>query len=127
VPLRQAYKVARVLGQRGRDSVAKLLALLPDSQRVPLASAITTIVNVGDRCQELLVNCELRAQNAEARAHGDSTQLVGLQRFVSDTLEPAWHSAERQARPSFFRDLWRSRQVTIPLIVLTIVSLATHH
>lgn len=127
VPLREAYKVSRVLGQRGRDSLTKLLALLPGSQRAPFEPVILTLTTEAAACHDLLVNCELRAFNAEARAHGDSLQLVTLQRFVSDSLEPAWQRAEQKARPSWLRDVWRSRSVTLPLAALSAFLLVTKH
>lgn len=102
-----------------QDSIRKLLALIPDSAaRAAAEGAVALEAGETARCEEQRANCEARAANAEARAAGDSTDLAALRLFVRDTLEVSWRDAERRARPSLLRDLWRSRGLTGPLVVV---------
>jgi hypothetical protein len=108
----------------------RLDSLLAGNANVALGEAVGRVLTADsvqlETCQATIGNCELRAQNAEARVHGDSLQLLRLT-ALTDTLGAAWHSAERRAQPSFFRDLWRSRSVTLPLAVLSVFLVLTHH
>lgn len=124
--LARQYVVASHSAAVARHRGDSLLLLIPDTLRVAIRLTFDSLAGEAIACRGLLVNCELRAQNAEARAHGDSIHFADLQRFVSDTLEPAWHTAERKARPSWLRDLWRSRSVTLPLAAVTTFLLLTH-
>lgn len=116
------YTALRRFVPTARDSIAKLLARLPDSVARPLGTEITVLREAGEACHATLTNCEARAANAEQRAAGDSARLVATHQLLA-TTEAAWHSAEQKARPSFWRDLWRSRSVTAPLALVTIVVL----
>lgn len=126
-PLQQAYKVARILGQRGRDSVAKLLALLPDSRRATIGPVIAALGAEGEACRALEANCEARAQNAEARVHGDSLQLTQTVLLLQKT-EAMWHTEQRKNAPGFLglRSFWNARRWTLPLTVVTGLLLLTH-
>lgn len=106
---------------QAKDSIGKLLALVADSaQRAAAAQAVKVVYLEVEACQDQLTNCEARAQNAEARARGDSVSLAATAALL-DTVRLRWSQAERRAQPSFFRDLWRSRQVTLPLAALSLV------
>lgn len=111
---------ATTIAAHARRAVDSLLALTPDSLRDALDSAVTRIGVVGLACAESLQNCEQRAANAEQRASLDSGRVVALQGLNHD-LEDAWHSAEQRARPSLLRDFWRSRRLTGPLVLLSVV------
>jgi len=101
------------------DSIGKLLAQIQDTSNRRMAdSAVRVVYLEVEACQDQLANCEARAQNAEARAHGDSLTLATTTALL-DTVRHRWAIAERKAQPSFFRDLWRSRSVTLPLAALT--------
>jgi hypothetical protein len=109
------------------DSIGKLLAMIGDStaQQV-VESAVKVVYLEVEACQNQLANCEQRARNAEHRAAGDSSQLAATQQLL-DTVRVRWQIAERKAAPSFFRDLWRSRQVTLPLAALSAFLLLSRH
>lgn len=111
----------RAVRAQSRDSIGKLLALVQDSAaRVVAHAAVRVVYLEVEACQDQLSNCEARAQNAEARARGDSVSLARTE-VILDSVRVAWSQAERAARPSFFRDLYRSRAVTLPLAVLSAV------
>lgn len=113
----------RAVRRQAGDSIGKLLALVTDSAARAVAHAAVRVVYLEvEACQDQLANCEARAQNAEARARGDSVSLVATAAIL-DTVRVRWSQAERRAQPSFFRDLWRSRSVTLPLAALTTVLL----
>jgi hypothetical protein len=118
------YRNAAQAAWRAHRTADSLLARLPDTLRVGIRLVFDSLAEETMACANLLQNCELRARNAEARTRGDSIQLVRLT-ALTDTLEAAWRSAERRARPSFFRDLWRSRKVTLPLAALSVFLLVT--
>lgn len=100
------------------DSLRRLLAMLPDSTRTPLDSAVAVVTAAYESCEAIRANCEARAANAEQRVAGDSIRILELE-ALSRTLEGEWRAAEQRAKPSFFRDLWRSRRVTLPLMALS--------
>jgi hypothetical protein len=101
------------------DSIGKLLAQIQDTSNRRVAdSAVSVVYLEVEACQDQLANCEQRAQNAEQRARGDSVTLARTQALL-DTVRLRWTIAERKAQPSFFRDLWRSRSVTLPLAAIT--------
>lgn len=113
----------RALRAQATDSIDKLLALVQDSAARAVAhAAVRVVYREVEACQDQLANCEARAQNAESRARGDSVSLA-LTEAILDSVRVAWSQAERAARPSLFRDIWRSRQVTLPLAALTVVLL----
>lgn len=123
--LRADSQVLAVRSQRAQraailatDSLGKLLARVPDSVRAAVESTVTVFSEVGSACQAQLANCSLRAANAERRAAGDSSQLAATQSLL-DTVRVRWSQAERKAQPSWLRDIWRSRSVTLPLAAIT--------
>lgn len=124
--LARQYDAARAGSRMIRDSIGILLKQLPDSQRGALGAVITTLSAEGEACRNLLTNCELRAANAEARAHGDSVQLIAT-RLLLDSVGVAWHTEQRKNRPGFLglRSFWRARSYTLPLTALTVFLLVT--
>lgn len=119
------YDAVRRAAPTLRDSIQHLLARLPDSTRARLQPAILELGAETTTCHEFLANCEQRVANANRRATGDSLQLLETAGLLRST-EGLWRDAERRARPSLFRDLWRSRRVTIPLAALSALLLITH-
>lgn len=111
---------ARRAAQAAHDSIGALLAILPDTQRLPLERAVTVLQAETAACRESLANCELRAANAEARVRGDSLRVASLT-LLTDSLEAAWRTAQRQSAPGFLglRSFWRARSWTVPLAALT--------
>lgn len=123
--LARQYAVASHSAAVARHRGDSLVLLIPDTLRVAVRLTFDSLAGEALACRGLLVNCELRAQNAEARAHGDSVQLLATQTLL-DTVRVRWFIAERKARPSWLRDLWRSRSVTLPLAAVTTFLLLTH-
>jgi len=70
-------------------------------------------------CSLVVLNCEQRASNATAAWHLAESQLDST---AADLVTTAarWRDAERRAQPSFFRDIWRARGVTLPLLAATV-------
>jgi len=122
-----ALNLTRATGaaQRASQRAESLFLRLPDTLRVGVRLVFDSLAGATIACEASRANCELRAQNAEARVRGDSTQLFHADSLLTVT-EASWHQAERQAKPSFFRDLWRSRKVTLPLAALSAFLLLTH-
>lgn len=114
------YEVASRTASAARHRGDSLLALLPDTLRVAVRLTFDSLAGATVACQASLANCELRAANAEARAHGDSLQL-----FRSDSLlqttEASWHTEQRKNRPGFLglRSFWHARSWTVPLAAVT--------
>jgi len=83
-------------------------------------------------CRGLLVNCELRAANAEARMQGDSQQLAQTVLLLQHT-EAQWHTEQRKNRPGFLgmRDLYRAKKeivgVAAIILAVKVISNLLHH
>ncbi len=71
-------------------------------------------------CSLVVLNCEARAANAET-ARADAATRVDSLVAQLDTLGVRWEDAERRARPSYFRDLWRTKEVTGSLLVILVL------
>lgn len=71
-------------------------------------------------CSLVTANCEARAANATGAWQRAEAQLNATAAQL-DTTKALWRDAERRAQPSFFRDVWRSRAVTLPLILTTVL------
>src|SRR6267378_2534344 len=95
-----ARNLTRATGaaQRASQRAESLFLRLPDTLRVGVRLVFDSLAGATMACEAARANCELRAQNAEARARGDSNQLVRLT-ILTDTLEASWRSAERRAQP----------------------------
>jgi len=102
----------------------RLDSLLAQNPNVALGDAVGRVLLADSlrlaTCEATTANCELRAQNAEARVRGDSTQLLRLT-ALTDTLEVAWNTARRQNSPGFLglRAFWKARSYTLPLTALS--------
>src|SRR5881396_1320895 len=95
--LASQYASASRAAAVARHRADSLLWYIPDTLRIAVRLVFDSLAAATVACENLRQNCELRAQNAEARVRGDSTQLVRLM-ALTDTLEVAWKRAERQAQ-----------------------------
>lgn len=68
-------------------------------------------------CSLVVVNCERRATNAETARADAATRADSLASQL-DTLGVRWEDAERRARPSLFRDLWRAKGPIAALLLI---------
>jgi hypothetical protein len=98
----EARALALRLSQQG-DTAGSRIVLMDDSAAVAERAA----------CSLVVLNCEARAAIADSGLARAVTQL--------DSTQSWWRAAEHRAQPSFFRDVWRARAVTLPLIVATVV------
>jgi hypothetical protein len=120
------YASASQAARRAHRTADSLLARLPDTLRVGVRLVFDSLAGETQACQALLGNCELRALNAEARAHGDSMVLTQTVLLLQHT-EVAWHTEQRKNQPGFLglRSFWRARSYTLPLVALSAFLLVT--
>jgi hypothetical protein len=85
-----------------------------------LEGAATAVEAEQAGCSLVVLNCEARAANADT-ARADAAARVDSLAFQLDTLGVRWEDAEKRARPNFFRDLWRTKEVTGPLLVILVL------
>jgi hypothetical protein len=104
---------ARDAAQAENAALARRLAQQGDTAgaRVVLAGDSTAAAERA-ACSLVALNCEARA------AVADSARAVAVRQL--DTTVALWRGAERRAQPSFFRDAWRARGVTLPLLAATV-------
>jgi hypothetical protein len=98
--------IAQQARDRGDTSVAE-----------QLETATLVIEAERQACSVVILNCEQRAANAET-ARADAAQRVDSLDAQLDTLGVRWEDAERRARPSFFRDMWRAKGAIGSLLVI---------
>lgn len=118
--LAQRYAAVRRFVPAAKDSITRLLALLPDSITVGITAAVAVVQAAYETCEAIRANCEARAANAEARAAGDSLALARTQFLLTQT-EAQWRAEQRRNAPGFLglRAFWHARRFTIPLTALT--------
>lgn len=85
-----------------------------------LETAVAAVAAEQRGCSLVVINCEQRAANAES-AREDATARADSLAVKLDTVGVRWEDAERRARPSFLRDLWRTKEVTGPLVVILVI------
>ena len=121
--LRAGWAVSREASAAGLVTIRNLIAQLPAPARDSAAAAVVAIIDEQAACSLVVINCEARAG---AERSGRLEALARL--WASDSLRTAtsvlWVDAERRARPSFFRDLWRAKAVVLPSLAVVGVCLA---
>lgn len=121
--LRAGWAVSREASGAAIITIRNLVAQLPQEHRATVTVALGEIVGAREACDALVANCETRV-GAER-----SGRLEALARLrASDSLRTEtyglWEDAERRARPSFFRDIWRAKAAVLPSLALAGVCLA---
>lgn len=121
--LRAGWAVSREASGAAIITIRNLVAQLPQEHRATVTVALGEIIGAREACDALVANCETRV-GAER-----SGRLEALARLrASDSLRTRtsvlWQDAERRARPSFLRDVWRAKSVVLPSVVLAGVCLA---
>jgi hypothetical protein len=115
--LRRALTVARQASAAGIITIRNLIARLPRQDRAAVTVSLGEIVRAGEACDVALANCE--AQLAAERT-GRREALARLQ--ASDSLRTVTdlqrQDAERRARPSLLRDVWRAKAAVLPSLAL---------
>lgn len=115
--------VARQAADAGLDAVRELARTRRDAGDTATAAALEgasgAVQAERAACSLVVLNCEERAANATAAWHTAEAQLASTAALL-DTTAVRWRDAERRAQPSFFRDLWRARAVTVPLVAATL-------
>lgn len=82
-----------------------------------LEDAVVAVEAEQAACSVVVLNCEQRAANAET-ARADAAVRVDSLAAQLDTLGVRWEDAEKRARPSFLRDLWRAKEALGSLLVI---------
>lgn len=124
---RARLAVSLVGARTARDAARRESASLAERLRAAGDTAGAAVVERGDSaaaaeraaCSLVVVNCEARAAAADSARVLAERDLDATAVLLNRTAG-RWRDAERRAQPSFFRDVWRARAVTLPLALTTV-------